>query len=66
VRKLELEDISRYEKEMLAYLRSQHADVLEAIRETGALGDETEQKLIAALDAFDEVFQPTKKAVEAA
>ncbi len=66
VRKLEVGDVARYEEEMLSYLRGEHAEVLTAIRESGVVSDETEQKLIAALDAFADVFQPSKKTVEAA
>jgi F-type H+-transporting ATPase subunit alpha len=66
VRKLEIGDISRYEQEMLSYLRSEHGDLLGTIRDTGKVDDAAEQKLIAALDAFGSIFQPTKKAVEAA
>jgi F-type H+-transporting ATPase subunit alpha len=57
VRGVETEDVGRYEQEMLAYLRAEHADVLAGIREAGVLSDENEQKLIAALDAFAGIFQ---------
>ncbi len=66
VRKFELEDVRRYEEELLAYLRAEHSSLLAAIRESGALSDESEEKLIAALDAFADIFQPSKKAEEAA
>jgi F-type H+-transporting ATPase subunit alpha len=62
VRPLELEDIGRYEKEMLDYTRTRHGDVLKAIRDTGKLEDETKRKLIAALDEFTAVFIPSKSA----
>jgi F-type H+-transporting ATPase subunit alpha len=62
VRPLELEDISRYEKEMLDYVRTRHAGVLEAIRNSGKLEDDTKRKLIGALDEFANVFVPTKRA----
>ena len=62
VRKLELADIQRYEKEMLDYMRTNHADVLGSIRESGKLDEEVEEKLIAALDAFADIFQPAKAA----
>ena len=60
VRSIETEDVSRYEQEVLAYLRAEHADILAGIRESGALSDENEQKLIAALDAFAGIFQGGK------
>jgi F-type H+-transporting ATPase subunit alpha len=62
VRPLELEDIARYEKEMLDYVRTRHGRVLEVIRTSGKLEDETKKKLIVALDEFANVFVPTKRA----
>jgi len=49
-------DVSRYEQAMLAYLRSDHADVLTAIRDTKDLGDDAKKGLVAALDAFAKIF----------
>jgi F0F1-type ATP synthase alpha subunit len=51
---------------MLAFVRSKHPDVLKAIRESGQLAEDTEQKLAAALDAFANHFQPSVRAEEAA
>jgi len=62
IRKYELEDIGRYEREMLEFLRAQHAGVLSNIRETKVLSDETKTKLDTALDAFANIFQPTRSA----
>jgi F-type H+-transporting ATPase subunit alpha len=62
VRPLELEDIARYEKEMLEYMRSRHGGVLEAIRTSGKLEDDTKRALTAALDEFANVFVPTRRA----
>ncbi len=59
IRTLDLGDVARYEDELLAYLHSNHAGVLEAIHETGKFESETEVKLIAALDEFATVFQAT-------
>jgi F-type H+/Na+-transporting ATPase subunit alpha len=58
VRDYALDDLVRYEQEMLSYMRSQQPEVLAAIRDTGQLSEETEEKLRAALDAFANVFQP--------
>ena len=67
IRQYELTDIQRYESEMLDWLRSNHAEILSAIRDTGKFEDDTEQKLISALDEFGNIFQPTQtKATEAA
>ncbi len=66
VRRYELEDIGRYEQEMLSYLRSEHADILAAIKEAGVLEDDVREKLTAALDRFADVFQPSKSAADQA
>jgi len=52
-------DLQRYETEMLDHLRGNHAEILQAIASTGKLEDETEKNLVAALDAFANIFQPT-------
>jgi F-type H+-transporting ATPase subunit alpha len=62
VRGYEVSDLGRYEEEMLGYIRSRHADILQEIRDTAELPDELAAKLAAALDAFADVFEPTKKA----
>ena len=49
-------DVSRYEAAMIAYLRSDHADVLKTIRDTKDLGDDAKKGLVAALDAFAKIF----------
>ncbi|WP_404713610.1 F0F1 ATP synthase subunit alpha [Sphingomonas sp. MMS24-J13] len=48
--------VVRYETAMLAYMRSDHADVLGAIRDSKDLGDDTKAKLKAALDSFAKTF----------
>jgi F-type H+-transporting ATPase subunit alpha len=60
IRPLELEDIGRYEKEMLDYIRTRHGDVLKSIRDSGKIEDDTAQKLISALDEFANVFTSSK------
>jgi F-type H+-transporting ATPase subunit alpha len=60
VRPLPVEDVGRYEQEVLAFLRGDHPELLKAIRESGQLSEETERGLVAALDAFAKVFQPSK------
>ncbi len=61
VRDLGLEDIGRYETELLSYIKTNHADILSSIRESGALADDVRDKLVAALDAFADVFQASKQ-----
>ncbi len=60
VRPYELEDLGRYEQEMLNFIRSEHASILDSIRSTGKLEDEVADKLGSALDRFAEIFQPTR------
>jgi F-type H+-transporting ATPase subunit alpha len=59
VRPYELKDIGRYEQEMLEYIRASHAGILELIRSSQKLEDETVMQLVAALDAFADIFQPS-------
>ena len=66
IRELDLADIGRYEQEMLAYMRSSHADLLDAIRSSGKLEDDVAEKLDAALDSFGESFRPQNSAADAA
>jgi len=66
VRGLEIGDLTRYEEELLLYVRAEHADLLGRIRESGQLSDDDEAKLGAALDEFGNAFQATSKATEAA
>jgi F-type H+-transporting ATPase subunit alpha len=61
VRNYPVSDIQRYESEMLAYMRSEHPEILAEIRTSGQLSDETRKKLEAALDAFANIFQPTRR-----
>jgi F-type H+-transporting ATPase subunit alpha len=59
IRELALTDILRYERELLDWMRSTKQGILDAIKTTGKFDDETEQQLIAALDEFANIFQPT-------
>ena len=55
-----LEDIGRYESEMLEHMHSHHADILQTIASTGKFEKDVEAKLIAALDEFANIFQASK------
>jgi F-type H+-transporting ATPase subunit alpha len=57
IRGYELEDIGRYEREMLDYMKSRHGGILDAIKKSGKLEDDTTTQLKAALDEFKGVFQ---------
>ncbi len=59
VRAYAVGDLGRYEKELLDFVRQNHAPILSAIHDTSKLDPETEQQLIAALDEFAAIFEPT-------
>jgi F-type H+-transporting ATPase subunit alpha len=66
VRQLPVEDVQRYLGEMLTFMTAKHPDIPEAIARTKNLDDETKKRLMSALDEFSAVFQPSRRAVEAA
>jgi len=55
--KVPTEDVLRFEREFLDYLRLSHAGILDAIRETQKFEDGTEQNLVAAYDSFLNQFE---------
>ena len=55
---VQVEDIARYETEILDWFRSRHADILEAIRTNGSIPDE--EGLEAAIGAFVDQFVTTQ------
>ncbi len=55
---LEVHDVLRYEKELLAYVRSEKQDVLDALNAATELTQEVETKIKDVLDAFKTVFKP--------
>ncbi len=59
VRGIGIEDIGRYESELMSYVKANHEGILSSVRESGALSDESRDELIKVLDAFSEVFQPS-------
>jgi len=66
VRELSIGDIGRYESELMAFIKSRHPEILAAIQSTGKLEDDTRNKIDKALDAFAQIFQPSKTAGAAA
>lgn len=56
LKEIAVEDVHAYEEGLYAYLDENAYDVLQAIRETGKLDPETEEKLKAALSGFVAVF----------
>jgi F-type H+-transporting ATPase subunit alpha len=55
--KVPTDDVLRFEREFLDYLRLSHAAILDTIRETQKFEDGTEQNLVAAYDAFLNQFE---------
>ncbi|MEQ1542483.1 MAG: F0F1 ATP synthase subunit alpha, partial [Novosphingobium sp.] len=49
-------DVTRYEAEMLSFMRESHADVLKTIRDSRDFGDDAKKGTVAALDAFAKQF----------
>jgi F-type H+-transporting ATPase subunit alpha len=60
VRAIPADDVPRYADELVEFLSTRHPQILEEIKSTGELGDELRTKLDAALDAFAEVFEPSR------
>ena len=54
--KIDVDQITRFESELLADMRDKNADVLETIRSEGAISDDTEAKLKAILEGFVKTF----------
>jgi F-type H+/Na+-transporting ATPase subunit alpha len=59
---IEVEDVRRFETELLEWFRTRHGDILEAIRSTGQIPDQ--DAFDKAVKEFGEAFQPTAKAEE--
>ncbi|MFK5633233.1 MULTISPECIES: F0F1 ATP synthase subunit alpha [unclassified Ornithinimicrobium] len=51
-------DVRRFEADWLDYLRREQQGLLDGIRETGKLGDDTEATLVDAMAAFKQEFSP--------
>ncbi len=56
-----VEDVGRFENELLDFLRRERGGILEAIRETRELSEDTEQGLGEAVDAFARQFSAGKQ-----
>ncbi len=57
-----VEDASRFVEDFGQSFESRHADVLQAIRQTGELSEETEATLRSAIEEFRQTFVPTQAA----
>ncbi|MBC8013606.1 MAG: F0F1 ATP synthase subunit alpha, partial [Methyloceanibacter sp.] len=49
---IEVSDVPRFEEELLRYMRAEHPDILDTIRDAKEISKETGDKLKAALDKF--------------
>jgi F-type H+-transporting ATPase subunit alpha len=52
-----IEQIQKFEAAMQEFMKTQKADVLAEIKDTGDLGKETEAKLVAAIEEFKKTFK---------
>ena len=57
---LEVVDVRRFESELQAFLKSQKADIVDALREKAAIDDDLEKSLNDAILEFKKVFAPSK------
>lgn len=55
---IDVPDVLRYEKELLAYVRAERQDVLDTLNTATELSKEVEEKIVSVLDAFKTVFKP--------
>jgi F-type H+-transporting ATPase subunit alpha len=53
---LPVDRVGAFEQGLLSHLRAKHADLLDEIRKTGELSDDTRKKLTAAVEAFAKTF----------
>jgi len=50
--------VSVYEKQMIEFMESKHADILKEIKEKSQISDDLEVRIKKALDEFKTIFQP--------
>jgi F-type H+-transporting ATPase subunit alpha len=53
---LKVSEVGRFEDELLRYMREEHKDVMEQIRDKQALDDALTEKLKAAVEKFSKAF----------
>lgn len=54
-------DVKRFEKELMQYMHQKHGSLLNKISADKAIKDDTKQSVLAALNEFKAIFQPTKE-----
>ncbi len=62
---VEVDNVPDWEGQFLDYLRSNHEDILGAIREEQDLSDETTEKLKEAISRFNENYEPPESEIAA-
>jgi F-type H+-transporting ATPase subunit alpha len=62
LRDVQIEEVGRYEKEMISYVETHHAALLREILEKRKIDDALEEKMFNVLQEFGERFQGTKQA----
>ncbi|WP_432511623.1 F0F1 ATP synthase subunit alpha [Kineococcus sp. SYSU DK001] len=63
---VEVSDISRFEREFLEYVKRNHAELMQGIRESKQFSDGAKDELKKAIDAFKPQFTPGKDGASAA
>jgi F-type H+-transporting ATPase subunit alpha len=53
---IKVSDVGRFEAELLRYMRAEHPDILDDIRDKKEITKETGDKLKAAVDKFAKAF----------
>ena len=53
---LEIKDIGRFEEDLLRFMRDEHSDILDTIRNEKEISDETGEKLKDAVSGFAKAF----------
>ena len=51
-----VEAVTRFEAGLLSEIRANHGDILDAIRETQEISEDTEARLKAAIESFAKTF----------
>jgi F-type H+/Na+-transporting ATPase subunit alpha len=54
-----VEDVARFESELIEHVKASHDDILTEIRETKKLSDETRDKLVDVINEFKKGFSAT-------
>ena len=60
LKKIAVEDISEFEKDLFDYIDSAHPDITQSIRDTKDLTKENEENLKTALELYVEKFLQSK------